>query len=99
MAIRILASGNGKKGEFLEKQGYDESPVLSSHWESSPNYPLPRGAVSETLQALLNLRRLTNQRARLIDNLVATGVSGRIFSLDTGKDDMVNRYDRHTSSV
>jgi transposase len=45
MAIRILAAGNGKKGEFLEKQGYDESPVLSSHWERSSNYPLPRGAV------------------------------------------------------
>ena len=36
------------------KQGYAESRPLSNHWERSPNYPLPRGAVPAALdQGLL----------------------------------------------
>jgi hypothetical protein len=33
MDITILAVKNGEKGELLEKQGYGESPMLSSEWE------------------------------------------------------------------
>jgi len=40
----ILAAKNGEKGEFLEKQGYGESTMLSSEWERCPNYPPPSGA-------------------------------------------------------
>jgi hypothetical protein len=45
MGITILAAKNGEKGELLEKQGYGESPMLSSEWEGRLNYPPPTTAV------------------------------------------------------
>src|SRR5215470_8367569 len=41
----ILAMRNREQGELLEKQGYGDSPVLSSQWESCPNYPPSTTAV------------------------------------------------------
>jgi hypothetical protein len=35
---------------FLEKQGYGESPGLSSEWEVSPDYPPPSGAIPFLLE-------------------------------------------------
>src|SRR2546421_7558975 len=50
MGITILAAKNGEKGELLEKQGYGDSPMLSSEWEGRLNYPPPTTAVPDPAQ-------------------------------------------------
>src|SRR5437588_650540 len=53
MGITILAAKNGEKGELLEKQGYGDSPMLSSEWEGRLNYPPPTTAVPAALEGPL----------------------------------------------
>jgi transposase len=76
---------------FLEKQGYRESPGLSSEWELSPNYPPPSGAIpiSDELWAVLqpllpahvNTHRFGGGRPRVPDRDCADAI---FFVLRTG---------------
>src|SRR5258706_11475417 len=55
---------------FLEKQGYGESPGLSSEWELSPNYPPPSGAIPVWSKWLSTY---VSRRAESLGGVIAKG--------------------------
>jgi hypothetical protein len=62
---------------FLEKQGYGESPRLSSEWELSPNYPPPNGAIPPVVLGRVSfflanwLRFLNDQAAKYLSVMMS----------------------------